>query len=68
MAGYKEKFFTLRLVRHWHRLHGEVVVPHPWRHPVSGWMGSEHLMELWVSLCIAGKLDQMAFRGPLQFI
>ena len=26
--------------------------------------GSEHLMELWVSLCIAGWLDYIAFRGP----
>ena len=26
--------------------------------------GSEHLMELWVSLFIAGPLDQMAFKGP----
>ena len=29
-------------------------------------MGSEHLMELWVSLFIAGGLDQMAFKGPFQ--
>ena len=28
--------------------------------------GSEHLMELWVSLCIARDLDQMAFKGPFQ--
>ena len=29
----------------------------------AGW-GSEHLMELWVSLLTAGELDQMAFHGP----
>ena len=28
--------------------------------------GTEHLMELWMSLCIAGELDQMAFMGPFQ--
>ena len=28
--------------------------------------GSEHLMELWVSLFIAGGSDQMAFEGPFQ--
>jgi len=28
--------------------------------------GSEHLMELWVSLFIAGDLDHMAFKGPFQ--
>jgi len=35
-----------RLVRHWHRLRREVVMPCPWRQPRSGWGGSEHLMEL----------------------
>ena len=29
-------------------------------------MGSEHLVELWVSLFIAGEWDQMAFKGPFQ--
>ena len=28
--------------------------------------GSEHLMELWVFLLLAGELDQMAFKGPFQ--
>ena len=28
--------------------------------------GSEHLMELQVSLFIAEELDQLAFKGPLQ--
>ncbi len=31
----------------------------------AGW-GSEHLMELWVSLCTAGEWEQTAFRGPFQ--
>jgi len=42
--------FMIRVVRHWHRLPREVVVPHPWRHSVSSWRGSEQLMELWLSL------------------
>jgi len=29
----------------------------------GGW-GSEHLMDLWVFLFIAGELDQMAFKEP----
>jgi len=29
-------------------------------------MGFEHLIELWVSLFIAGELDQMAFKGLFQ--
>ena len=28
--------------------------------------GSEHLVELWVLLFIAGEWDQMAFKGPFQ--
>jgi len=32
----------------------------------SGWKGSEHLMELWVPLFPAGRLHQMAFKGPFQ--
>jgi len=28
--------------------------------------GTEHLMELWVSLFIAGGLGYMAFQGPFQ--
>ena len=35
----RKRFFTVRVVRHRHRLHREVVVPHPWRHSRSGWMG-----------------------------
>ena len=43
------------------RLPREVAVPHPCRQPRSGWEGSEHLVELWVSLRTAGEWDQMAF-------
>ena len=32
----RKKFFTLRAVRQWHRLHREVVLPHPCRQPRSG--------------------------------
>ena len=41
-------------------------VPCPWKHWKSGGWGSEHLMELWVSLFIAGELDQVVFKGPFQ--
>ena len=39
-------------------------MPHPWRQPRSG-RGSEHLMELWVFLLIAGELDWVAFKRSL---
>ena len=32
----RKKFFTLRAVGQWHRLHREVVLPHPCRQPRSG--------------------------------
>jgi len=41
-------------------------IPCLWRHARPGWMGSEHLMELQVSLFTAGKLDQMASNDPFQ--
>ena len=28
-----------RALRHWHRLHREAVVPHPWRCSRLGWIG-----------------------------
>jgi len=56
----------IRAVRHWHRLPRDVVVLHHCRHPRSGWRGSEHLMELWVSLFSVGEADQMVFKHPFQ--
>ena len=58
------------LVKLWHRLNREVVVPHSSRQPTSGWMGSEHLMELWVSLIAAGAVGPDGLYGflPTQMI
>ena len=33
----RKKFLTVRVVRQWHRLPRDEVVPHPCRHPRSGW-------------------------------
>ena len=41
-------------------------VPHPCRCLRPTWIGSEHLMELWVFLFVAEELDQVAFKGPFQ--
>ena len=50
-------------MKHWHRLPRLVVAPIPAdTQGQAGW-GSEHLMELQVSLFSAGVLDQMAFKG-----
>jgi len=37
--GVRKKVFTIRAVRCWHRLPGEVVDPCAWRHSESDWMG-----------------------------
>lgn len=37
MLGVRKKLSTIQAVKHWHRLRREVVGPHPWRPPRSGW-------------------------------
>ena len=59
------KFFTQKVLRHWHRLPREVMgSPSLETLKISP---DEHLMELWVSLFIAEELDQMAFKSLFQF-
>ena len=52
----------LWVVRHWHRLPREAVMPIPGDTQGQAGPGSEHLMELWVSLLNAGSWT----RGPLR--
>ena len=41
-------------------------MPHCWRHPGQAGLGSEHLMELGVSLFSSGELDWMSLKAPFQ--
>ena len=63
----RKKLFTLRVVRHWHRLLGEVVEANLLRDTQrqAGWALSSWI-KLWVPLLTAGELDQMAFKVPFQ--
>ena len=62
----RKKFFTVRVVRHCHRLPRDGGCPIPGdTQGQAGW-GSEHLMELWVSLFTAGEINLIAFKGPFQ--
>ena len=50
--------FTVRVVKHWHRLlRGVMDVPIPEYIQTEAEWVSEHLMELWVSLFLARELD-----------
>jgi len=56
-------------VKHWCSLPREVADdPSLKRGWISGWRGSERLVELRVSLFIAQELDQMPFKGPFQLL
>ena len=65
MSGYKEKAFYNSMVRRWHRLPREVMSALSLED--QGQDQPEHLMELCVSLFIAGVFNQMASKGPFQF-
>ena len=55
------------MVKHWHSLPREVVdapFTQTFKIKLDGVLRT--LTELWMSLFIAGGLDQMAFRGPFQ--
>jgi len=65
LIGYKEKvFFTIRgseaLAQVTHR-DGRCPIPGDIQSQTG--QSSEHLMELWASLFIAGRFDQMALKG-----
>ena len=37
--GIRKKFFSLRVMRHWHRLPEKLWMSHPWKCSRPGWMG-----------------------------
>jgi len=65
---YPTVMFHLKcpLWKYWHRFARETVVPHPWRHPRSGWMGLS-APDAAVSIPVrCRELVQMAFQGVFQ--
>jgi len=61
----RKKYFTVRVVRHWRGLPREVVDAPSLETPEVRLDGAlSNLIYLWVSLFIAGGLDQMAFKDP----
>lgn len=62
----RKKSLMIRAVRQSHRLPKKAVAAPSLQIPeVRGW-GSEHLMELWVSMCIAGELHEIVIKSPFQ--
>jgi len=63
----RKTFFTVRVVRQWHRLPRKVVDAPSLETPKVRLDGAlSNLIYLWVSLFTAGRLDQMALKGPFQ--
>ena len=63
----RKKYFTVRVVRHWSRLLSYMVDAlsmETFKVRLDQALGN--VMELWMSLCIAGQLDQVAFRSSFQ--
>lgn len=62
-----EKYFTMRVLKHWHRLHREVLdAPSLETFQVSLDRALSNPICLWISLFIAGVLDYIAFKCPFQ--
>jgi len=63
----RRKFFTVRVVKHWHRLPREVVVAPSLEISKAGFDGAlSNLIQLKMSVLTAGGLDQMAAKGLFQ--
>ena len=63
----RNKSFTVRVVRHWNRLHRDVVdAPSLETFKVGLDQALGNLISLCMCLFIAGELDWMTFKGPFQ--